>query len=129
MISVRKMEVLSSGLNGLTCIATGIIGLLTTNSIIPTILLIIIVFGNLGKTFILKKCKTEVWDELASQNYAQASKITLLYIQLMILVLAIICIIWSVDVILNDSILIILAGSIDILKVCVFLHKEMKITE
>ncbi len=97
MISVRKLEVMFDGINALAFIATGVIDLLSSGSVIPTILIIIILAGTLAKTYALRKYKKEVWDELARENHAQACKATLYYTQIAILVLAIVSIIWSME--------------------------------
>lgn len=129
MLSVRKQEVLQNGLIGIACILISILDFFSNKDILAMILLIIIVFAYIVVHIYQSKVKNEPWDELTIENYANARRITLYFVEFTLLIWAIICIIGRFHILIRASHILFYYGAIKLVQIVAFLYYDSHIIE
>ena len=129
MLSVRKQEILQSGLIGIACILISVLDFFIHKDILACILLLIVVFVYIAIHIYQSKVKNEPWDELTTKNYANARRITLYFVEFTLLILAIICIIGGFHIAIGASHILFYYGAIKIVQTVAFLYYDAHIME
>ncbi len=124
MISLRKKEVLTTGLSGLSIIALGVINSFDGNKILTISLLIFLVCSHVLSTRYLKKAQSDTWDELANEHHSLAESLTSSIINLIFILLLFSFVIFDYEITINYSNLAIFYGSTIIFKVLIFVILE-----
>ncbi len=124
MISLRKKEVLSTGLSGLSLIALGVANSFNENKILSISLLIFIICSYVLSKRYLKKAQSDTWDELANEHHNIAESLTSSIINLIFALLLLSFIIFDYEITINYSNLAIFCGSTIIFRVLIFVLLE-----
>ncbi len=124
MLSLRKKEILTTGLSGLSLIALGFVNSFNENKILSISLLVFIICSfSLSKLY-LKKAKSDTWDELANEHYNISQSLTSSIINLIFALLLLSFILFDYELTINYSNLAMFYGSTIIFRVITFVILE-----
>lgn len=129
MVSVRKEEMLTNGLMGIACTLISILDFFTFKDIWVSVFFVIIVILYAAGVIYRKKFKKEPWDELTTDNYAKARRITLSFVELTLPTLAIICILGHLQIVLKSSHILFYYGMIKLVQTAAFLYYDTHVVE
>ncbi|WP_088187129.1 hypothetical protein [Desulfosporosinus sp. FKA] len=129
MLSVRKKELFTNGLAGITCILMSVLDFFANKDILACIWFAIIVVIYVIAYIYQGKVKNEPWDELATENYAKARRFTLLFVELTLLIYTMIFIIGHFQVAIKPSHILFYYGAIKLVQTGTFLYYDSHIVE
>lgn len=121
MLSVRKEELLSDGLIGIVSVLVSVMDWFTNKELLACILLAFIVVIYVAVYIYQARAKKEPWDELTRENYANARRITLLFVEITLLIWAIICLAGHFQVTLKASHILFYYGMVKLVQTGAFL--------
>lgn len=129
MLSVRKEEVLTNGLLGITCMIFSILDFFTYKDILACIVFPVIVVVYIAGYVYRRRRQNEPWDEMASAHYARARRITLLFVEFTLLIWGLICVTGHFHPTIRASHLMFYYGTIKLVQTGAFLYYDSHITE
>ncbi len=124
MLSLRKKEILTTGLSGLSLLILGFCFLFDFNKLILAFLLIFLIVTFVLSSYLIKKSKTDTLDELANHNFQLAQSVTSSLTNLLIVILIFLFLTFDFSITLNSANLSIFFGITLILKTLIFVALE-----
>lgn len=122
MLSVRKEELLSNGLIGIACVLFSLLDFFTNRDILAYVTFAIIIVVYAAAYIYRGKAQHEPWDEFTTENYANARRITLLFVEFTLLVWGIICIFGQLQVPIKACHILLYYGAIKLVQTGAFLY-------
>jgi len=124
MLSVRKSILLTTGLSGIFCALFGSLDFFVQRDIMSLIFFGIFVVVAIFNLIYLSKKRREPWDELTRENIAKAEHFTLLFTEILLLLVGIIIILGRFTFAAKASHILILYGVIQIIYTAAFLFYD-----
>lgn len=130
-LTVIQKELLTDGLSNGALLFMGVISTFYKKTMLGTVvamvLLIIMIIS-----LLLKKVKSEPWDEMTKVYYSEARKITLYMIFLIIATAGLFILVMGIEIILTSNLILIILGFVGLFQTFTYIwieHKESGIGE
>lgn len=124
-ITIIEKELLTDGLSNVALLFMGFVSTFYKNTMLGTVIsggLLIIMIMSL----LLKKVKSEPWDEMAMVYYSEARRISLNTICLIIAIVGLILLITKKEIIITSNLIFIILGFVGLFQTITYIWIERK---